>query len=98
MELNRQFERQLILLQRYHSFWINDHDARYFLIEVIDCHHDDAIFLIVAVWVGDEAWLLGNGHWWSPCGHNFLLLIVVFVNGPVVVLVDNSLMHQLEQI
>jgi len=61
-------------------------------------HHDDAIFLLGAVWVGDEARLLGDGHWWSPSANNFLLIIVIFVNWPVVLFIDRGLMHQLEEV
>ena len=48
--------------------------------------------------VGDEPRLLGNGHWWAPRAHNFVLLIIVLVDWPVVLVVDLGLMHELKEV
>lgn len=99
MELNRQFEWKLVLLQGLHCSWVDDDDAADFVHEVVECRQDDAILFVGGrVRVGDEACLLGAGVRWAPGADDGVCGGVVFQEGPVVVLVDLSLVHELEQV
>lgn len=46
----------------------------------------------------DETWLLCDGHWWTPGGNDLFLVVVVFVDRPMIVLIVVCLVHQLEQV
>jgi hypothetical protein len=85
-------------LQRFHGLGIDDHNARLLILKVIHTSHNYSIFFFGAVWIGDEPWLLSDRHGWAPGGDGFVLLGVVFVNGPMVLVVNDGLMHQLEQV
>ena len=73
VELDWQFERQVVLLQRSHGLWIDNDDAGFLPVEVIDMRHDDSvIFVGVLGWVRYEAWLLAHGHAGTPGCHDLL--------------------------
>ena len=96
VELNGESEWQLVLLQSGHGFWIYYVDGRGLLLVVEEGRYDEAVFFVVAFWVGNEAWLLSKCLAWTKGGNNFLLLVIILVDGPLVVLIVISLMHELE--